>query len=237
MKIAAFVYDFPHIKSSHGLFWLQSAGFNDVTCIASPYKVLNIPKSKTRITPKISAHWPEHVAKHLGYNYIKCDHDSDSILEHLAGHDIGVILGARRLKPHALSTCPVINMHPGVLPENRGLDNVKWAIFDNLPQAVTVHFVDSDLDRGRFIALETIDVFQDDTFLDIFLRLQTTELDCMVKTLTKINDEGIVISGKTLAEGKYNKVMNDAEDDAILKAFSSYKANYDAILRRYHERF
>ena len=42
-------------------------------------------------------------------------------------------LGARILKPSAFSPFRkgVMNMHPGILPDNRGLDTIKWAILNN----------------------------------------------------------------------------------------------------------
>ena len=35
----------------------------------------------------------------------------------------------------------IINIHPGLLPENRGLDNIKWALYHNMPQGLTVNFI------------------------------------------------------------------------------------------------
>jgi phosphoribosylglycinamide formyltransferase-1 len=236
LRVVAFVYDFPHGKSSHGLLWLKSHGFHDVVCVATPFKVLNIPKSKTRVTPKIKALHPQDVARSFNYEYIQCDHDDLDISQHLNG-DIGVVLGARRIKPHALCSIPIINMHPGVLPDNRGLDNLKWAIQDGIPQGVTTHFIDDQLDRGRLINVEIVDVFKDDTLLDIFIRTQTVELSEMIRALRRMCVDGIAIGGRQLGVGKYNKVMSDVNDELVLSKFDDYKNNYETIVRKYYERY
>ena len=65
--------------------------------------------------------------------------------------DLGVILGARILKKEIINAFKIgiINMHPGILPENRGLDNIKWSVVKNLPIGVTSHFIDPRIDMGE----------------------------------------------------------------------------------------
>ena len=57
----------------------------------------------------------------------------------------------------------IINFHPGVLPENRGLDNLKWAIYNNLPQGVTTHLIDENIDVEQIYKEFMIDL--EDTIL------------------------------------------------------------------------
>ena len=47
--------------------------------------------------------------------------------------DIGIILGARILSKQIIDafSIGIVNLHPGILPENRGLDNVKWSIINS----------------------------------------------------------------------------------------------------------
>ena len=45
----------------------------------------------------------------------------------------------------------IINFHPGLIPEARGLDTPQWCIYDGIPLGVTSHFIDSKVDAGRII--------------------------------------------------------------------------------------
>lgn len=235
MKLAVFCYDFAHYKSSEGLLWLKAHGYDDVTCFASPYKQLFVPKSKTRITPIILPLSPEKIADAFAYGYIPVDHDDPDMPNKIKDYNYGIILGARILKPHVVTALPIINMHPGVLPENRGLDNIKHAILNDLPQAVTVHIIDRHIDKGLLLRKKLVDVYKDDTLLDIFMRVQNVELIQMIKMLDLLKRWRPDI-GEPLIDGHYNEVITDADDAKVLAKFDDYKANYTKIVEAYNAR-
>lgn len=226
-RILAFVYDFEHNKSVQGLLSLKTLGA-DVICLAAPKKVLPFKPSKTRVAPKVSALHPRDVAKAFGYPYVPIDHDSMEVLKYAHLCDVGVILGARILKRFITEKLPIINMHPGLLPENRGLDNLKWAIYKNLPQGVTAHIVDHRIDRGQMLLQEIVPVYEDDSFVDVFLRLQDVERQLMVKSLMIYDQPGIAIS-----KGNYFSSMPDDLDAVVKWRFGAYKKNYAQIVDAY----
>lgn len=47
----------------------------------------------------------------------------------------------------------ILNSHPGILPQYRGIDVVYWALYNNDIEGVgsTIHFVDSGVDTGQII--------------------------------------------------------------------------------------
>lgn len=47
----------------------------------------------------------------------------------------------------------ILNSHPGILPQYRGIDVVHWALFNNDIKAIgsTIHFIDSGIDTGPVI--------------------------------------------------------------------------------------
>ena len=51
----------------------------------------------------------------------------------------------------------VVNIHNSFLPWNRGADPNIWSIVDDTPRGVTLHYMDSRLDKGYIIAQEIID--------------------------------------------------------------------------------
>ena len=69
------------------------------------------------------------------------------------------------------------------------MNNIRWAIIKNLRQGVTAHLIDEEIDKGRMIIQEKINVFEDDTLIDLFLRIASKELDLMIESL-KILESG-----------------------------------------------
>ncbi len=223
--IIAFVYDFPHQKSVNGLLNLAINGHR-VLCIAAPKKVLTVKQSKTRVTSIIEPEHPRLVAERLGFYYEVMDHDDPIVTDRLWRGDIGVILGARILKKHVTSKIPIINMHPGLLPQNRGLDNLKWAIIMGIQQGVTTHIIDENVDRGILLEKKTIDVYPDDTLLDIHLRLKSKEIQMINNAIELINNKSY---GPPLEIGNYHTAMTDDMDKLVHMNFSIYKESYQYL--------
>jgi methionyl-tRNA formyltransferase len=45
----------------------------------------------------------------------------------------------------------VINIHPSLLPYGRGSDPCVWAIYDNQPSGITIHWIDEGIDTGNLL--------------------------------------------------------------------------------------
>lgn len=230
MKIAAFCYSFEHEKSVQGLLHLKANGFDDVTVFAAPFKKLNLEKSKIRVTPVFKSLHPRDVARSFNYEYIVIDHDHKDIVEKIRCFDVGLILGARILKKHVTEALPIINAHPGILPWNRNADNLKWAIMHQLPQVVTTHLVDEHVDRGFQIEQKAIDVMEDDTLLDVFIRLRQLEYQMLISGLKEYKN---IDKTRRLDRGHYNKVMDHQTEVHLDIMFENYKKNYSKIKSRW----
>lgn len=227
--ILAFVYDFPHAKSANGLIQLALHGY-PVKCLAAPKKILNIKHSKIRITPNIKAFHPRDIAKQFGFEYIQIDHDSAEVLDHMDGAKCGLALGARILKRPVVEKLPIVNMHPGYLPHNRGLDNIKWAVMRDIPQSVTSHVIDEKVDRGWLLERRTIKVLPDDSMLDIFLRLQSEEIDLIPSSIKLVLNGAI---GPKLGKGSNPGSMPLDIECWLESKFMDYKKRYDSICENF----
>lgn len=65
---------------------------------------------------------------------------------------------------------PIINCYPGIIPNVRGLDAFKWAIYDMLPMGNTLHFIDGAVDIGQPIKIVETPVFSTDHSIGILAR-------------------------------------------------------------------
>ncbi|MHA1428082.1 MAG: formyltransferase family protein [Candidatus Helarchaeota archaeon] len=236
MKIGVFAYNFNHKKTFEGLMrlWLENY---DISCIFAQNKIkLTFYQSKIRVgTKDIFYIHPSRIAEKLDIPYHVVTHNSEECVNLIQKYDldVGVILGARILKDYVINAFKIgiINMHPGVLPENRGLDNLKWAINDGLPQGITTHLIDPEIDWGSMLVQELIDVYPDDTLVDIHLRLQSLELDLMIKSIKKL-EQGFRPT-RTASEGNYHKALPPELEKDLLKKFEEYKKNYKTIKANY----
>jgi len=235
MKIGVFAYNFPHWKTQNGIQNLCIAGYKpEVIFAADPVK-LKFYKSQLRLTPKDLFLWhPKQIADHYNIDYCVVKHNSSETSQIVKNKNlnIGIMLGARILKPIAFNnfSIGVINMHPGILPENRGLDNIKWAILNNQPQGVTTHIIDSQIDRGQKILQDTIEVYQDDTLLDIHLRLQNLEQKLMIDSIVYLQNNGKE-QLMNLNEGVYNQSVPSFIEQKLLDSFNQYKQEYSSCHR------
>ena len=123
------------------------------------------------------------------------------------GIELGIIAGARILKDPIIRAFPIgiINFHPGLIPEARGLDALLWSVYKGVPLGVTAHLIDSRVDLGRILVRETIPIYGDDTMLDLSERLHEKQLELLPKAIE------LAVAGKwtCVAEpGTYNRKMN-----------------------------
>ncbi len=147
-------------------------------------------------------------------------HNNDFCGEVLAADppDLLVLGGTRIIRETILDVPRVatVNAHPGLLPTLRGSSSVGWALYKDLPQGATVHFVDTHIDEGDIIVRRELPVYRGDTYETINGRIATLAGELMAETLAffergavpripQDRNEGetfTVISEDLLAEGK-----------------------------------
>jgi folate-dependent phosphoribosylglycinamide formyltransferase PurN len=225
MNIGVFAYNFPHWKTQEGINNLIINGYKPKLILATNPVKLNFYQSKIRITPKdLYLHHPKDLAKFYDIPYKIIVHNSQETADLVKEYnlDLGIILGARILKPIAFKNfnIGVLNMHPGILPENRGLDNVKWAVINNYPQGVTTHLIDDKIDRGKLIDKQTIKIYKDDTLMDFHIRIQNLEQKMMIEALKLIPS---IKKFKKLDIGNYYKSLPPEIEDKLNYYLDKYK--------------
>jgi len=226
-KVCVFGYNFKHWKTQAGILNLTLSGFKPDHVILQDWKQLNIPKPLVRITPNnLYLIEPTKLLQSLGIPYTISDHNSPDSIATLAegGFSLGVILGARILSGEVIEQFEkgILNLHPGLLPENRGLDTIKWAILKNQQQGVTAHLIDDKIDRGLLVSKEEIKIYNDDTLLDLYIRIVNLEQEMLVKAVRSILT-GKFVSKSFLPKGEYNSFMGPEDEQVVVEMFSHYK--------------
>lgn len=71
----------------------------------------------------------------------------------------------------------VTNLHPALLPANRGWHTPTWTILDRTPYGGTLHFMTEGLDEGDVIHQKELEVLPNDTADSLYGRVQELELE------------------------------------------------------------
>ena len=180
-------YDCAHRKTSDILFELIVNGYEINKVYAAPLIDLGLKQDIVKMSANAcyNIHTAEICAK-FKIPYIVKPHAD------IEGGNLGIIGGARILPDHVIQkySIGIINIHPGLLPNNRGLDNIKWALYHDMPQGLTVHFIDKYVDRGQIILKKKVPVYDDDKIYHIHQRLVSMQPKVLIDALNILERGG-----------------------------------------------
>jgi methionyl-tRNA formyltransferase len=71
----------------------------------------------------------------------------------IENYDLVISFGYRHIIPRSkiLSGPPIINLHIGYLPYNKGSHPNFWSHIENTPSGVTIHLIDEGVDTGPYL--------------------------------------------------------------------------------------
>ncbi len=223
-RIAVFAYNFPHKKTQDFLFRLFLEKFNVVAILAADPVKLNIPAStiRTKLRPTALVH-PKKIAERFNVPFYAVSHNDIEISSIVKKHeiDLAIISGARILKEATINLFPmgVINFHPGLVPEARGLDAMLWSIYGDIPLGVTAHLIDKKIDAGKILVKQSIALHPDDTLLDLSERLNDTQIEMIAPAIQMaLSGKGEFVDPNT----NYNRKMPPEIEVTIDDLLPSY---------------
>jgi methionyl-tRNA formyltransferase len=186
------------------------------------------PSLRTKVRHIALLH-PRDVTERIGASYHVLSHDSSRAVEVVRsfGLDLGIITGARILKKPLIEAfgVGVINFHPGLIPEARGLDALLWSIHRDVPLGVTAHLIDERVDAGTVLLRRQIPVYQDDTFQDLSERLYETQLEVLTPAIKEaLRGGGVPVDPDT----PYNRKMPTSMEQAVGAKVGEYVRRYSA---------
>ncbi len=81
----------------------------------------------------------------------------------------------------------IVNAHPGKVPEFRGVDVIRWALYQQHPVYVTLHQIDSGIDTGPVLEEVRIPVLESDEISDI----EQKALEKSIRLLVQASQKGL----------------------------------------------
>lgn len=122
------------------------------------------------------------------------------------------------LRPPFLSLFPggAINLHPALLPYNRGQYPNVWSIIDGTPAGVTLHRIDAGIDTGGILAQREVPVTSFDTGESLYRRLEQASLELFQEAWPQIR-AGTLQPRLQAGAGTYHRTRDvDAVDEIEL---------------------
>jgi methionyl-tRNA formyltransferase len=74
-----------------------------------------------------------------------------------------------------------VNVHPALLPWNRGTYPNVWSIVDATPAGATLHYIDAGVDTGDIVAQQEVEVRPEDTGQTLYERLERACIDLFAR--------------------------------------------------------
>lgn len=200
--IGVITYDAPHRKTQDLVTQLMLNGYSEIHLIAIPWV------ARRRFEPifnhrpsgcvNITAH---ELAQRLKLPFSRVD--AEGLNHFFSSRPFRHILvaGAGILPNELALNHKIVNTHPGYLPNVKGLDAFKWAIYNGQPIGVTTHYISDKVDEGELIERRIIPVYFEDSFHNVAYRVYEAEIDMLVNSISLI--EGNHAKCESLADGRY----------------------------------
>ena len=160
-----------------------------------------------------------------------CIRDSDYIelnsldeFPNIGIDDYILIGGAGIIKKKLADSKKIINSHPAYLPLVRGLDSMKWAIYNNKPLGVTSHIISEEADQGWLIKRQLVPLFEWDTFHSVAMRQYDIEIDLLASSIIDLKDatlESLAVDGVEV----HRRMPHRIEKEMILQFPDYVKKN------------
>lgn len=176
MIVGLITYDFPHLKTEQVFDALLRRGYR-LRVFGLPFVPRKARSVQFQHRPdQARASHPAEICKRHGVTYRRCESDSD-----IDGQcDVYHVLVGKILSPECLRDRKIMNCHPGIIPAVRGLDAFKWAILNDQPLGVTLHYIDEAVDAGEILAVLPTSVYPDDSLESLARRHYELEIDVII---------------------------------------------------------
>ncbi len=103
-----------------------------------------------------------------------------------------------------LPKCGFINTHPSLLPHNRGKHYNFWALVEQSPFGVSLHFVDEAIDSGDIVAQTEIEYSWEDNGATLYAKAQSAIVPLFMQTYPSIRTLDIPRCKQDLKSGSFH---------------------------------
>jgi phosphoribosylglycinamide formyltransferase-1 len=233
MTLVVLTYDAPHRKTEDVVWRLMTyAAGEEIRLIGTPWETRK-PRRYIYAHRPGEPPWPAEPSGHPAVLYARMGlcytlADKQRLLDELRSLAPRVVIvgGAGILARDVVEEFPVLNVHPGLLPQCRGLDILKWSLMENLRVGVTAHIVDDRADLGWRVLDRVVPVYAQDTFHAFAARQYEYEIALLgpaLEAVLKANCDREAFSRIEPSDTESRRRMPREVEAGLLAAFERYK--------------
>lgn len=144
-------------------------------------------------------------AKDRNISVVDFNEDKESLSDIVC--DLGVLAWWPTIIKEPLLSMPkngYINTHPSLLPYNRGKNYNFWALVEQVPFGVTLHFIDTGIDTGDIVFQVPIDHDWCDTGESLYKKAQTEMIDLFINSYPLIRSGKYVKKSQDIKSGTFH---------------------------------
>jgi phosphoribosylglycinamide formyltransferase-1 len=229
-KVGIITYNAPHHKTAQVLERLSKKVCHSEKAIE--YVVFALPYVERKARDVIFQHRPlsqdvEHtkiLADKYGMEYVICKSETD-----IQGCEVYILCGAGILSKECVDGNKILNCHPGIIPEVRGLDAFKWAIYNNQMVGNTLYFITEEVDLAIEGLVSETPVYKDDTLKTFSDRHYDREIEMLVNYDTnqpwqRLLSHPLLEAKSALSEP--NRRMSKEQEEQLSEKLKDYKFTY-----------
>ena len=108
-----------------------------------------------------------------------------------------------------------INLHPSLLPYNRGQYPNVWSIIDGTPSGVTLHHIDPGIDTGDIIAQREVTACPWDTGETLYRKLEQAGIELLRESWIPFREGRALRRTQVVGMGTSHRTMDVAKVDEI----------------------
>ena len=116
----------------------------------------------------------------------------------------------------------MINCHSGIIPQSRGLDSFKWAIYNLQRVGLTLHFIDKNIDLGKIIHQEITPLSKNDDLKNFANKHYKLEINLLSNFENYLDTKVKILFNK---EKPHLRIPIPKEKE-LKKKFVKYKKKY-----------
>lgn len=157
-------------------------------------------------------------------------------MERLRGLDLDFVLAVHY--PHLvrrelldLPRLGFLNMHPALLPFNRGWHTQSWALLEGTPIGATLHVMSEGVDEGDVILQRELAVGPDDTAHSLYARLCDLEVELLREAWPALSAAQVDRRPQDLSQGSAHR-RRELFADEVQRIDLDETVTAEALLRR-----
>ncbi len=105
-----------------------------------------------------------------------------------------------------------INVHPSLLPKYRGLSPLRQALLHgDLETAVTIHFIEDEIDTGDIIMQERVPISENDYISDLQFKIMAIYKKIFIKAIELIKDKSYKAIKQDHSNASYYGMLKDVD--------------------------